>query len=267
VFRLSLNSFLSGEESFKNTNLSGSASANRITENWKIQIGYNSNYSESRFDTDSGSIFNFTRNHNFNSLFVKSLSDHWSTGFSGNVSSSTFTNTKIAFTIAPAMEYNYFSYDESTRRRLSFLYKINLRNVNYREETIFNKTSESLFNTSLSVNTSFIEKWGTISSSLEGIVFFHDPEINRLNWNGNFNLRIAKGLSLNMFGIISLTHDQLFLPKGNRSLEEVLLRRTQLKSNWNYFTSFGFSYSFGSIYNNIVNPRFAGGGGGSFIIF
>ena len=256
VFRLSLNSFLIGEESFKNTNIFGNVSANRITENWKIQISYNSNYTESRFETGSETIKNFTRNHNFNSLFVKSLSDHWSAGFSGNVVSSTFTNTDRAFTASPALEYNFFSYDESTRRRLTFLYKINVRNVKYREETIFDKNSETLLNTSLTFNASVIEKWGSINSSVEGIIFFHDPEINRLNWSGSLNFRIVKGLSLNMAGFVSLVHDQLFLPKGNRSIEEVLLRRTQLKSNWTYFTSFGFSYSFGSIYNNIVNPRF-----------
>ena len=32
-------------------------------------------------------------------------------------------------------------------------------------------------------------------------------------------------------------------------------------TGYQYFFNFGVSYSFGSILNNIVNPRFGGGGG------
>lgn len=256
VFRLGMNAFLNGEESFKNTIIFGNFSASRITEDWKIRFSYNSSYNESNFETGTVTVNNFSRNHNFSSLIVKSLSDHWSAGFQGSASSSTFNNTSLSTGIFPAIEYNYFTYEESTRHQLRFLYKIGGRNVRYREETIFDKTSETLLYTSLAINTSIIEKWGSVNFSLEGIVYFHDPEINRLNLNGSLNFRIIKGLSLNLSGFVSLVHDQLFLPKGDRSIDEILLRRTQLKTNWNYFTSFGFNYSFGSLYNNVVNPRF-----------
>ena len=43
---------------------------------------------------------------------------------------------------------------------------------------------------------------------------------------------------------------------GNVSLEELLLQQQQLQSGYNYFFNVGLSYSFGSIYNTIVNPRF-----------
>ncbi len=39
-----------------------------------------------------------------------------------------------------------------------------------------------------------------------------------------------------------------------------LLRQRQLLTGYQYFFNFGFGYSFGSIFNNIVNPRFGGGG-------
>ncbi|CAN5874922.1 hypothetical protein BH18ACI5_BH18ACI5_26540 [soil metagenome] len=38
--------------------------------------------------------------------------------------------------------------------------------------------------------------------------------------------------------------------------EEILLRLRELQSGYEYEISFGISYSFGSIFSSIVNPRF-----------
>ncbi|MDZ7341730.1 MAG: hypothetical protein ONB27_10280 [candidate division KSB1 bacterium] len=57
------------------------------------------------------------------------------------------------------------------------------------------------------------------------------------------------------------------LPLAGATLEEVLLRQRQLETSYNYWTSIGLSYTFGSIYNNIVNPRFGGSGSGRIIYF
>ena len=40
----------------------------------------------------------------------------------------------------------------------------------------------------------------------------------------------------------------------------------ELETQFQYFTSFGFTYTFGSIYNNVVNPRFGNSGGGGMSI-
>jgi len=52
------------------------------------------------------------------------------------------------------------------------------------------------------------------------------------------------------------------LAKGEASLEEILLRRKELATEYEYSLSIGLSFTFGSIYSNVVNPRFGGGGGG-----
>jgi hypothetical protein len=41
--------------------------------------------------------------------------------------------------------------------------------------------------------------------------------------------------------------------------EEILLRLRELQSGYEYRFSTGFTYSFGSLFNNVVNPRFGGG--------
>lgn len=50
--------------------------------------------------------------------------------------------------------------------------------------------------------------------------------------------------------------DQINLPAAGLSPEEVLLRRRQLGTEFEYRVNMGFNYTFGSIFNNIVNPRF-----------
>jgi len=37
--------------------------------------------------------------------------------------------------------------------------------------------------------------------------------------------------------------------------EEIIARQQALATHYSYFTGFGLSYTFGSIYNNVVNPR------------
>jgi hypothetical protein len=59
-----------------------------------------------------------------------------------------------------------------------------------------------------------------------------------------------------MHGGLSVIHDQLSLPKGEVEIEDLLLRRRQLETQYSYWFMVGFEYAFGSIYNNIVNPRF-----------
>jgi hypothetical protein len=52
----------------------------------------------------------------------------------------------------------------------------------------------------------------------------------------------------------------LYLPKGNLTREEVLLRQTQLATGYRARAYAGLSYTFGSVFNNVVNPRFTIGG-------
>jgi hypothetical protein len=70
------------------------------------------------------------------------------------------------------------------------------------------------------------------------------------------NLRIFKGMSVFVSGGASLIHDQLGLVKQGASPEQILLKQKELASSFNYFTRFGLTFTFGSIYNNVVNPRF-----------
>jgi hypothetical protein len=56
--------------------------------------------------------------------------------------------------------------------------------------------------------------------------------------------------------------DQIFLARRGVTDSEILLRRRELATDFEYNFRIGFTYSFGSIYNNVVNSRFDGAAGG-----
>jgi hypothetical protein len=134
------------------------------------------------------------------------------------------------------------------------------------DTTIYNKIKESHFKHSLSAAYEVVQKWGSINLMMEYSNFLHDWSKNNLSLNGFIDLRVAKGVSVNFGGGASLIHDQLGLVKGGATPEEVLLRRKELATQFEYFTMFGLSFTFGSIYNNVVNPRFGNSGGGGMTI-
>jgi len=260
VFSLSIRSYLNGQKSTKSNYIYGSFSANRTTPEWKIRTSVNISKSDDSFTYEDTTISSSTTSKGLSGMVVKSLGEHWSIGGYLGASQSTYNNYDFKFTVAPAIEYDIFPYSLSTRRQLTALYRLNIIPTDYSEETIYNKTSETLFSQSLSLTLSMKEKWGSASVELEGSHYFHDATKNRISIYGSVNLRIIKGLNFNVDGYYSMIHDQLSLPKGSATLEEVLLRRTLLETNYSYFISIGLSYTFGSIYSNVVNPRFGGGG-------
>ncbi len=94
---------------------------------------------------------------------------------------------------------------------------------------------------------------------LTGSNYFHDFSKNRIELISSINLRIFKGLSLQINGGIAHINDQLNLKKGDISEAERLLQLRELATKYRIEGGIEITYTFGSIYNNIVNPRFSSG--------
>jgi hypothetical protein len=266
VFRTSFNGFLDGQQSYKSTNLNGNFSAGKVTKDWKIDLRARYNYGIDKFEIENDIISSENNSKSLSALVVKSISDHWSYGGSMYLGSSSYSNLHSSLIIMPGIEYDLFPYSEATRRQLRLLYSIGYNYANYIDTTIYNKTKEGHFQHSFSAAYEVVQKWGSINVSLNYSNYFPNWSKNNLSLNGFLDLRIAKGLSVNFGGGASLIHDQLGLVKGGATAQEVLLRRKELATQFQYFTMFGFSYTFGSIYNNVVNPRFGNSGGGGMSI-
>ncbi len=66
-------------------------------------------------------------------------------------------------------------------------------------------------------------------------------------------LALAKELGRDKVRVMA---DLAYFLKLDQPLEDILLQKKMLATNYNYRLSVGVSYTFGSIYSNIVNPRF-----------
>jgi hypothetical protein len=260
VFSLSLSTFLNGEKIYKSGMYSGSFSATRVTPEWKIRMSLSGTNSKDKFTLEDEVFESTYESYNFNGLIVKSISEHWSLGAFFSVTSATYSNVELSINPAPAIEFNLFPYSDSTRRELRFLYRIGYKSVRYREETIYEKTYENLFQQSLSVIFELKQKWGTWSMSVEGSNYFHDFDKNRLRLAGQLSLRLIKGLNFNISGSYRRIRDQLALRRGGASLEELLLHIQELETKYWYSVSIGLSFTFGSTRSKVVNPRFGTGG-------
>lgn len=256
VFSLSADGRFRGESSQRSSNLDLNISANKITPDIKIRLGLSGEFDRETYDYEDETIISTQDEKDFTGMVVKSLGEHWSIGGWVEAETSTYGNMELHLNIAPAVEYNFFPYSESTRRQLLARYRIGWNSFNYFEETLFEKMKESLLNESLTITLEIREPWGSISTSLEGSHFFHDFSKNRAELSGSIDVRLFKGLSFEVRGRYEMIRDQLALPKGEASLDEVLLSRKELATNYDYSFSIGLRYTFGSVFSNVVNPRF-----------
>ena len=257
VFRISGSGRLNGESSRRGYGFGGSFSADRITDEWKFEFEGDGNVSRSEIDIDEDSTFVDTRrNYEFEGRVVRSLGlEHWATAVEASASASTFNNQDKVLRGAVGIEYSVFPFSESTRRQLTVLYSIGVSQFNYEEITLFGFTEETRADHRLNVSYSVRQPWGTSNASFNFSNYLHDFSLHRARISGRLNLRIVRGLDLNIRGGFSRIKDQIFLPAGGISEEEILLRRRALGTDFQYDLSFGLTFRFGSIFNNVVNPR------------
>lgn len=257
IFRTRLRGSFNGEESRNSYYISSSIDADRITEEWKLRLGADLNYDEENYNYAGAENYSsFTRSLAAHARIVKSLTDHWSLGANSYFYSSTYRNIKQNYQIGPAIEYNIFPYSESTYREMRLSYSINYNFNKYYEKTIYNKMEEHLVRQYVELNTEFTQPWGQIELNAVFSNFLSDASKNRLHIYSDVSINFFEGFAFS-FGVgYSMIHDQINLPARDLNLDEILLRRSELATQYSYWMSTGISYTFGSIYNNIVNTRF-----------
>lgn len=259
VYRLSANGYGSGEKRQQFVSGYLNASASRVTAAWKLNVGANLGIDQSKFTLSGGETFtNQLRNYGGNALIARSIGDHFAVGAAVNGSYSDFSNYRLNLRVMPALEWNVFPYKDFTRRQLTAYYALGIGVYQYKQPTIYDRTSESRPLHSLTAAWNSRQPWGSINWSLFGSQYLHNTRFNSYGTSGFIDLRIAKGLSINVGGNYSRVNDQLYLARGTLSDNEIIARQQALATNYRFFTNFGLSYTFGSIYNTVVNPRFGG---------
>jgi hypothetical protein len=264
VFEISIEPMFQSEEANKELNLRTSLNITKITEEIKLEVEMDNFYNRETFieyaNTDSAETTTYIRSsRSIDNLFVKSLGDHWSAGLKWDLGSSTRENYDFTTEFLPSVEYDIFPYSESTHRQLRILYGAGVQYNNYIDTTVYNQTTETLGKQSLNVAFQIQKKWGSINLALEGSNYFNDFSKNRLELFTDIRIRIFKGLSIEIGGSIAHINDQVNLKKGDVTEAERLLKLTELATKYRIEGGIELTYTFGSIYNNIVNPRFGNG--------
>ncbi len=256
VFRTSLNGSVDRESTRRFRSGFGSFSADRTTEAWRTRIQANANHRRSEFEIREDTVVSETNDWSASTIIVKSVGDHWGVGGRADVGSSTFRNQDLAISFGPAFEWNYFNYVESNRRRLVSIYRMTVQNVKYEEETLYEKTKETLLEHAFSVSYRARETWGEAEAGIETAQYLNHPGFWRVSIEGEIDFRLTRGLTVRFNADGSWIRNQRFLPGRDASSEEILLRQRRLSSDFDMGVSVGLSYTFGSLFNNVVNNRF-----------
>lgn len=257
TFRLRGSGSVNGERSNGSRSLNTSFSANRTTGEWKWNSSVNVNVRENSYTLSDGEeLVDKSHDHNASLLLVRSLGDHWATAVRGRWASTTFLNQDRAMRAGAGIEYSVFPYRLSARKELIAQLTLGLNEFDYIDTTIYDKDQEVVADAYFITRFIAQQPWGSMEAAFETSMYLHEPSRHRLEVDGFVDVRLFKGFSLNIGGSASRIRDQLYLRAGGASDEEILLRRRQLATGYRYHFSAGFSYTFGSIFNNVVNTRF-----------
>ena len=259
-FRVGLHGDIDSEEYSKGYEYSMSLSANRVTKASKTNFwAYVENEKTTYSYEEEGVLEEYvsqTRKAIFYASYIKSLGGHWSWGSFFDIFSSTYDNAEVFYTAGIGLEYNIFPYEEYTRRELTFRTKLEFTLRRYNDMTVFGLMRENLFRQSFGMLFALKEPWGSVGITLRGLVYFHDFSKNHFRGDVDLRMNLFKGLSVHVNANYSRVRDQLSLPLEGASKEEILMELQQLATGYDFSLSMGLSFRFGSIYSNVVNPRF-----------
>jgi hypothetical protein len=231
--------------------------ANKTTEEIKFRLYGNLYMNHRRYDIpDEPTIVSDTNRKGLSTALYKSINGHWSWGGGVSMYSSTFDNARLFTSVGPAVECNIFPYAVATRRELRLQYRLTYTWRDYYELTIYDKEKENLLSQALQVVLEIKEPWGSVGGSLTGSTFIPDLKYNNLRADFGAYINVFKGFSFNVGGQFSRVRDQLSLPAREYTQEEILLELKRLATDYYLRFEIGINYRFGSIYSNVVNPRF-----------
>lgn len=266
VFRTSVSVEAEGESRTRSRSYRGTLSGGRTTEEHKVDFNFFSEYEWDEFELNDGEVLSsIQRNLNLRGTSVWSLGPHWSVGGQARAGSSTSRNQDLQVEAGPALEYSVYPYEEATSRQITALYQVGVVHYRYDQRTLFGKLEETRPEQRLQVSADFQQPWGELRASLQGSHYLDDPSQHRISFFGNVEIRLFRGLSLDVRGNVARIKDQIYVaPDEDITDEEILLERTELGTDFEYSVDVGLSFTFGSVFNNVVNPRIFGGGGGRF---
>ena len=223
-----------------------------------MRTNIRTSYNRLLVELDDGDFSDTRVDWNFNQTAVYALADHWSTGMQLQSARTTRFNQRVRVELTPVVEYSFFPYEEATRRSLTASYRIGAAYREYFETTTYGEDQETRAEHSFEVDFSQRQDWGDAGVTLQGSQFLHDTSLYNISLRGDIDYRVVRGFSINARGSIRRVEDQIYLSGHGVTDEEALLALRLRATSYDYNLRLGFSFQFGSLFNNVVNNRFRG---------
>jgi hypothetical protein len=200
-----------------------------------------------------------SRNSRFNgSLSARRITNDWK--FTAGASSS-YRASRYTFTDGTNTSYTLRTYSTAFRLVRSLIYSLGVQHYRYVEQTIYFLDQETRPSHQVVLAATTRQQWGSFDVQARMSQYLHDGSKQNMSVSGSTDLRLSRGFSLNLSAYASQVRDQLYLAAGTLSRDEVLTQQRALQTSYQYNFFLGLSYTFGSIYNSVVNPRLDYSGG------
>jgi len=250
------------DQLYQTLRTSGYMQATKMTEDLKIRfrVSAGREVSTYKYDSDSGVVKTIVDNSDFNfrHFIARGINNNWTYGYETSFTNSTFANLKGSLYFSTGIERSLFPYSRFNNKFIALRYGLDVRDNHYYDTTLFDKKNEVLFGQKLILSLKYNQRWGYVEGGLRYRNYLHDWDMYNVSINSAVNIRLTGALSINVDLYGAIVQDQVNLAKGEASKDDVLTRKRQLASAYNFATWFGLNYRFGSSVNNYVNPRFEG---------
>jgi hypothetical protein len=247
-----------GESGYYWAELTGALTMRRITDASKLRLrgAYTRTMTGYHLDDDEGWLRGNVYRWEARGVYALSIDRHWALGPTVVVRASEFENLEAHVHGGPLLEVNLFPYVESQTRQLRAAYQVGAWYNDYFERNVGDKTQETRAYHALSLIADFNQPWGSVQWAGQVNSFIDDPELYRLSTGATITLELFQGLAIGLEGHAAYVRDLVNLRGREISDEEIILWTAQQYTEYIFEAGVSFVYTFGSIHNTVVNPRF-----------
>jgi hypothetical protein len=175
TFRVAVSGDLDLRETEASTRLNPQFNADRVTDDWKLNVGSRIDLRRQRRDLADGREVRDDRNDwSLSALAVRSVGPHMGIGIDTDFRNSVQRNQSARVRLSPAVEYNYYPYAEATRRQFIAHYSVGVEHSSYIEPTIFGVDEETLPVHRVGVQYRAREEWGNAGLGIDANQYLHD---------------------------------------------------------------------------------------------
>lgn len=237
--------------------VTSSVTVRRMTEKNKLRLRLAHEQLLSRYEVEDGrELRGDAQSWWAQLLYARSLGRHWALGFAGTERASQQENLTAHVHGGPVLELNLFPYSDNASKQLRVAYQAGPWLNWYAEPSVRGRRHDVRGYQALSVVVDANQRWGSVQWALQLNSLLDEPARYRLGSALVGSLQLFEGFAVNATGMGSWVNDQINLRARPLSDTELLLGTAEARTSFLLELELGLSYTFGSVHNSIVNPRF-----------